>query len=81
MALVHKFLADDSGTEIFRRLASQERVRTRQAAGGHGLAVQFASTDPSKYSVSVRAAEKWNKLPEKVPVAPRGAFDRESVRN
>ena len=46
MALVHKFLTDDSGTELFRSLASQERTRTRQAAGEHGLAVQFARMDP-----------------------------------
>jgi hypothetical protein len=80
MALVHKFLMDDSGTELFRRLASQERVRMRHAARGHGLAVQFARTDPRKYSFSVRAVKKWNKLPEEVRAAPSIAA-KESVRN
>jgi hypothetical protein len=56
MALVHKFLTDDRGTELFRRQASQERARTRQATGGHGLAVQFARTDPRKYSFSVKSS-------------------------
>ncbi len=72
MALVTKFQMDDSGNELFRRLASQEITRTRQAAGGHGLAVQFARTDPRKYSFSVRAVEKWNKLPvpDEVRAAP-----------
>jgi len=81
MALVHKFLMDDSGTELFRRLASQERARTRQAAGGHGLAVQFARTDPRKYSFSVRTVEKWNKLPEEVRAAPSRTAFRDMMKN
>jgi hypothetical protein len=72
---------DDSGTELFRRLASQERARTRQAAGGYGLAVQFARTDPIKYSFSVRAVEKWNKLPEEVRAAPSRAAFRDMIKN
>jgi len=72
---------DDSGTELFRRLASQERARTRQAAGGHGLAVQFARTDPRKYSFSVRTVEKWNKLPEEVRAAPSRTAFRDMMKN
>jgi hypothetical protein len=58
MALVYNFLMNDNGTELFRKLASQERARTRQAAGKHELAVQFAVMIPRKYSFSVRAVEK-----------------------
>ncbi len=83
MALVHKFLMNDSGTELFRRLASQERARTRQVEGGYGLAVQFARTDPRKYLFSVRAVEKWNKLPvpEEVRAAPSRAAFRDMIKN
>jgi hypothetical protein len=55
MALVTKFLMDDRGTELFRRLASQEREKNeimRHAAREHGLAVQFDIKDPRKYSFS-----------------------------
>jgi hypothetical protein len=44
--------------KMYRRLASQKRARTRQDAGGYGLAVQFARTVPRKYSISFRAVEK-----------------------
>jgi hypothetical protein len=70
-----------SGTELFRRVALQGRARTRQAAGGHGLAVQFARTGPRKYSFSVRAVEKWNKLLEEVRAAPRRAAFRYMIQN
>jgi hypothetical protein len=53
MALVHKFLTEQTGTELFRLTAAQDRARTRQAAGEHGLSVQFARTDPRKYSFAV----------------------------
>jgi hypothetical protein len=46
MALVHKFLMDDSGTELFRRLASQERARTRQAAEGTDLLSSLPGRTP-----------------------------------
>jgi hypothetical protein len=77
MVLVHKFLTDDSGTELFRRLASQERARTRHVAKGHGLACCPVCQDgpQRKYSFTVRAVEKWSKLPEEVRAAPsRAAF-------
>jgi ribonuclease P/MRP protein subunit RPP40 len=72
MALVQKFLTEQTGTELFRLTAAQDRVRTRQAAGEHGLSVQFARTDPRKYSFSVRTVENWNKLPEDVKTSRNG---------
>ncbi len=72
---------DDSGTEMFRRLILQERTRTRQATGGHGLAVQFARTDPGKYSFSVRAVEKWKKLQEEVRAARNRAAFIDMMKN
>jgi hypothetical protein len=71
---------DDSRTEMFRRLALQERARTRERAGGHGLAVQFARTDPGKKSFSVRAVE-WNKLPEEVRAARNRAAFIDMMKN
>ena len=41
MALVHKFLTEKSGTDMFRQMAATGRAGTRQAAGGHG---QVSST-------------------------------------
>ncbi len=35
MALVHKLLTENTGTGLFQRTASQQRARTRQAAGEH----------------------------------------------
>jgi hypothetical protein len=72
MALVHKFLTEQTGTELFRLTAAQNRARTRQAAGEHGLSVQFARTDPRKYSFAVRTVENWNKLPEEVKTSRNG---------
>jgi hypothetical protein len=73
MALVHKFLTEQTGTELFRLTAAQNRARTRQAAGEHGLSVQFARTDPRKYSLfAVRTVENWNKLPEEVKTSRNG---------
>jgi hypothetical protein len=46
--------------------------RTRQVAGEHGLSVQFARTDPRKYSFAVRTVENWNKLPEDVKTSRNG---------
>jgi hypothetical protein len=70
MAMVHKFLTEMTGTDLFKRTAAQTRIGTRQAAGGFRLAVQFARTDPRKYSFAVRTVESWNKLPEDVKTAP-----------
>jgi hypothetical protein len=50
MSLVHKFLTEKSGSDMFRQIAANGRAGTRQAAGGHGLSVQYARTDPRKYS-------------------------------
>jgi hypothetical protein len=50
MALVHKFLIEQTGTDLFRLTAAQDRARTRQATGEHSLSVQFAQKDPRKYS-------------------------------
>jgi hypothetical protein len=66
MALVHKLLTENTGTGLFQRTASQQRARTRQAAGEHGLSVQFARTDPRKHSFAIRTVEPWNKLPESI---------------
>jgi hypothetical protein len=48
MSLVHKFLTEKSGSDMFRQIAVNGRAGTRQAAGGHGLSVQYARTDPRK---------------------------------
>ncbi len=66
MALVHKLLTENTGTGLFQRTASQQRVRTMQAAGEHGLSVQLARTDPRKHSFAIRTMEPWNKLPESI---------------
>ncbi len=58
IALVHKFLTEKSGTDMFRQIAANGRVGTRQAAGGHRLSVQYARTIPRKYSFAVRTVEK-----------------------
>jgi hypothetical protein len=79
MTLVHKFLTEKSGTDMFRQMAATGRAGTRQAAGGHGLSVQYARTDPRKYSFAVRAVEKWNLLPDDVKSAPNGAIFRHKM--
>ncbi len=71
MALVHKYMAQQSESELFLK-TGYERAQTRQAAGGHGLAIQFARTDPRRYSSAVRPVEQWNKLPENVRASPSG---------
>jgi hypothetical protein len=76
MALVHKFVTQPSpaGQAMFN---IQHGARTRQAAGGHGLAVQYARIDTRKYSFAVRSVECWNRLPETVKTAENGeAFRR-----
>ncbi len=67
MALVHKFLTEKSGTEMFKQIAG-----TRQASDGYGLSVQYARTDPRHYSFAVRTVEKWNNLPDDIKSAPNG---------
>ncbi len=53
---------------MFRQIEANGRTGTRQAAGGHGLSVQYARTDPEKYTFAVRTAE--NNLPDDVKSAP-----------
>jgi len=72
MALVHKFLTSERETSMFVRAAAPERARTRQATSQHSLTIQYARTDPRKYSFAVRTVEKWNKLPDEVKAAPDG---------
>jgi hypothetical protein len=66
MALVYRFLTKGEGQKLFNQ---QSEARTRQAAGGHGLTVQYARTDPRKYSFAVRTVESWNRLPDSVKSA------------
>jgi hypothetical protein len=64
MALVHKFQTEQTGTDLFRLTASQDRARTRQAAGEHGLS--NGQIPGNMYSFAVRTVDNWNKLPEEV---------------
>jgi hypothetical protein len=57
MALVHKFLTEQTGTDLFRLTAAQDRARTRQATGEHGLSVKFSRTDPRKYLFAIRTVD------------------------
>jgi hypothetical protein len=50
--------------DMFRLIAENGRVGTRQAAGSHGLSVQYARTDSRKYLFAVRTMEKWNNSPD-----------------
>jgi hypothetical protein len=54
MALVLKYMGQQSESELSVK-TGHERARTRQTAGGHGLAIQFARTDPRKYTFAVRS--------------------------
>jgi hypothetical protein len=55
--VVDKLMSEKSGSDMFRHLATQDRIRARQAAGEHGLGIQYARTDPRKFSFAVRAVE------------------------
>jgi hypothetical protein len=77
MALVHKFLTEKTGTDLFQRAAAELNTRTRQTAGEHGLRVQYARTDPRKFSFTMRTVEPWNRLPEEIKTAK----DREAFRS
>ncbi len=46
LALVYKFMTNNDGQALFSR---QDGARTRQAAGGHGLTVQYARTDANTH--------------------------------
>ncbi len=77
MALVYKFVTKKDGQSLFNR---QEGARTRQATGGHGLTVQYARTDPRKYSFAVWTVESWNRLPESVKTAETGESVKRRLR-
>jgi ribonuclease P/MRP protein subunit RPP40 len=77
LALVYKFVTKKGGQTLFNR---QGGARTRQAAGGNGLTVQYARTDPRKYSYPVRTVESWNKLPERVKTAETGESFKRRLR-
>jgi len=62
-------LTEHKEGDMFERTATVGRVRTRQAAGEHGLMVQYARTDVRKYSFAVRTIEGWNNLPEELKQA------------
>jgi hypothetical protein len=77
LALVYKFVTKKDGQSLFNR---QEGARTRQATGGHGLTVQYARTDPRKYSFAVWTVESWNRLPESVKTAETGESVKRRLR-
>jgi hypothetical protein len=52
-----------------QRTVTDQRATTRQAAGEHGQGVQYARTDPRKYSFAMRSVEPWNRLPEEIKTA------------
>jgi hypothetical protein len=58
----------------------QDGARTSQAAGGHGLTVQYARTDSRKYSFAVRAVDSWNRLTERVKAAETGESFKRRLR-
>jgi hypothetical protein len=69
---------DKDNSQKLQPKRGENRVRTRQAAAVHGLAVQYARTDTRKYSFSVRVVDPWNHLPDTVKTAPtKEAFKRE----
>ena len=76
LALVYKFVRTE-GQTLFTQ---QSGARTRQAAGGHGLTVQYARTDPRKQSFTVRTVEPWNRLPESVRAAETGESFKRRLR-
>ncbi len=59
-------LTEDTGTELFQRTTTEQRSRTRQAAGEHGLSEQYARTDPRKHSFPIRKVGPWNRLSEDI---------------
>ncbi len=80
MIRVHTYMDQQKESEFFVKTV-HERARTRQTAGGHGLAIQYVRTDIRKYSFAVRSVENWNKLPEKVRAAPSGQSSREGSKD
>jgi hypothetical protein len=57
---------------MFKQIAANRRAGKRQAAGRHGLSVQFSRTDHRKYSFALRTVEKWKNLPDDIKSAPNG---------
>jgi hypothetical protein len=80
MNLVYKFLTERTGTDMFRRTVTDQRATTRQAAGEHGLGVQYARTDPRKYSFAMRSVEPWNRLPEEIKTATNSEVFRSRLK-
>ncbi len=80
LPVVYKFMTEKSGSDMFRHLAAQDRIRTRQAAGEHGLGIQYARTDSRKYSFAVRTVEKWNNLPEDIKTSQNGEVFKQKLR-
>jgi hypothetical protein len=67
-----------NNSTMLQPIRGENRVRMRQAAAAHGLAVQYARTETRKYSFTVRVVDPWNRLPDTVKTAPiREAFKRE----
>ncbi len=62
------------------KVAAQDRIRTRQAAWEHGLDIQYARTDPRKYSFALRAVDKWNNLPQDVKASQNGQVFKQRLK-
>jgi hypothetical protein len=73
-------MTEKSGSDMFRLLATQDRNRTRQAAGEHGLGIQYARTDRRKYFFAVHAVEKWNNLPQDVKSSQNGEVFKQKLK-
>ncbi len=67
LALAHKIMKNKNS--ILLPIRGDNRVRTRQAAAAHGMAVKYAQTDTRKYSFSLRVVDPWNHLPDTVKTA------------
>ncbi len=53
----------------------------RQAAGEHGLSLQFSWTDPRKCTFAARTVDKWNKLPGVVKSSLNSEIFKNTVKN
>jgi hypothetical protein len=65
---------------MFQRTVTDQRATTRQAAGEHGLGVQYARTDPRKYSFAMQSVEPWNRLPEEIKKATNSEVFRSRLK-
>ncbi len=80
MALVHKFLTEKGVSGLFQRTSGQQRSRTLQSAGEHGLCVQYSRTDPRKNLFAMRMVEPWNRLPDTVKLAEKSEKFRAQLK-